>query len=328
MSTIEKALGSLNQPQPASGDGEGAPAVAGAAADKVAAPAAQPQTPTPAPTPASGQSRPLPSAPRPSVNIPFDVLHAKGFLTPATPRSVIAEEFRTIKRPLLRNILGQSVTPIPQANLIMVTSALQGDGKTFCSLNLAISIAMEQDKTVLFIDADMLKASAGTLLGIPSGTPGLIDILNDDRIKPQDVILRTNMDKLRILPAGRPHEHATELLASENMQQLMLELSARYSDRVIVFDSPPLLLTTESAVLASFMGQILFVAAANVTPQHAIKEALERISEEKMVGMMLNMLPRRRFNLFGMGYGYGYGYGYGHGHRESGPAETTDVRSH
>lgn len=104
---------------------------------------------------------------RTAVVIPFDELQAKGFLTPAIPRGTTAEEFRTIKRPLLKNIAGQVATQIGNANLIMVTSALEGDGKTYCSLNLAMSIAMEQDKTVLYVDADVLKASAGKLLGIP-----------------------------------------------------------------------------------------------------------------------------------------------------------------
>lgn len=256
---------------------------------------------------------------RTAVVIPFDELQAKGFLTPAIPRGTTAEEFRTIKRPLLKNIAGQAATQIGNANLIMVTSALEGDGKTYCSLNLAMSIAMEQDKTVLYVDADVLKASAGKLLGIPPNTPGLIDILMDDTTEPEDVILSTNMDKLNILPAGTSHERATELLAGNGMQRLMMELSDRYADRVIVFDSSPLLLTTESAVLASFMGQIVFVAAANITPRHAVQEALEQIGPEKMVTVMLNKAPRRHFNLFGIGHSYGYGYGYGYGHRESAP---------
>lgn len=243
---------------------------------------------------------------RPAVWIPFNELQAKGFLTPATPSGTTAEEFRTIKRPLLKNIVRQVGTQNGNANLIMVTSALEGDGKTYCSLNLAMSIAMEQDKTVLYIDADVLKASAGKLLGISPNTPGLTDILMDDTTKPEDVILSTNMDKLKILPAGSPHERTTELLAGKGMQRLMMELSARYADRVIVFDSSPLLLTTESAVLASFMGQIVFVAAANITPRHAVQEALEKIGPEKMVTVMLNKAPRRHFNLFGIGYSYGY----------------------
>ena len=102
-----------------------------------------------------------------TINLPFDEMHSRGMLTPAHPRSAIAEQYRTIKRPLLTNIAGLSAAPISNSNLIMVTSALQGDGKTFSSINLAMSIAMEQDKTVLFVYADTAKAEAGRLLGWP-----------------------------------------------------------------------------------------------------------------------------------------------------------------
>ena len=287
--------------------------------------------PPASPQPASPQSF-MPTQSRLSrddqadVDIPFDDLQKKGFLTPMTPRSTTAEEFRAIKRPLLKNIAGQSAAHIANANLIMVTSALEGDGKTFSSLNLAMSIAMEQDKTVLYIDADVHKASAGKKLNIPDDTPGLIDILIGDT-SPEDTILRTSIRNLRIMPAGTRHENATEFLASEKMHQLMQELSSRYADRVIIFDSPPLLLTNESSVLASFMGQIVFVVAADVTPQQAVREALERIDRDKMVAMILNKAPRYRLKLFGLGtsYGYGYGYGYGHGHREETQAAVAEA---
>jgi len=258
------------------------------------------------------------------VKLDFEDLREIGILSPSVPRSAIAEEFRTIKRPLLTNIAGDDVTqPIKQGNLIMVTSALEGDGKTFTSISLAISIAMEQDKTVLFVDADTAKAEAGRILGIPSETPGLIDVLEDSNVRLPDVILHTNMEKLRIMPAGDLHTHANELLASDRMRDLMLEMSEYYSDRVIVFDSPPLLLTTEAAVLTSFMGQIVFVVSADMTPQHAVTQAIEHIGEDKMVGMVLNR-ARRRSNPYFYTYGETYGYGrdrmYGYDrHRESEP---------
>ncbi len=243
------------------------------------------------------------------IKLNFEDLRQIGILTPSVPRSAIAEEFRTIKRPLLTNIAGDDATqPIRQGNLIMVTSALEGDGKTFTSISLAISIAMEQDKTVLFVDADTAKAEAGRILGIPSDCPGLIDVLEDNNTTLPDVMLHTNIDKLRILPAGDLHTHANELLASERMRQLMVELSEQYSDRVIVFDSPPLLLTTEASVLASFMGQIVFVVSADMTPQHAVTQAVEHIGEDKMVGMVLNR-ARRRSNPYYYTYGEVYGYG-------------------
>ncbi|NQX87736.1 MAG: AAA family ATPase [Halioglobus sp.] len=244
------------------------------------------------------------------VNIPFKDLKDRGILTPTTPRSAIAEEYRSIKRPLLINISGDSTTPpIPHGNLIIVTSALEGDGKTFSAICLALSIAMEQDKNVLLVDGDTIKGEAGKLLGVSRSNPGLIDLLQDPTAKPADYILDTNMEKLRILPAGAVHTHANELLASSRAQEVILELSDEDPSRVIVFDSPPLLLTTEAGILASFMGQIVFVVSADQTPQHAITQAIEHIGEDKMVGMILNRARRGR-NPYVYSYGSDGSYGY------------------
>lgn len=121
------------------------------------------------------------SADRPEdvVQLPFDLLRSLGMVTPDEPRSIIAEENRIIKRPLLMNIAGQGAAKVANPNLIMVTSAQPAEGKTFSAINLAISIAMEQDKTVLFVDADVARAAAAALLGIPDDCPGLIDLLMD-----------------------------------------------------------------------------------------------------------------------------------------------------
>ncbi|MET0025195.1 MAG: XrtA-associated tyrosine autokinase [Sedimenticola sp.] len=245
---------------------------------------------------------------KPAFNLPLNRLSSLGMLTPDKPRSRIAEEYRTIKRPLLMNIAGKGAALVDNANLIMVTSALEGEGKTFSAINLAMSIAMEQDKTVLFVDADISKASAGSLLGMPDEV-GLIDVLLDNGKSIADVMHRTNIPNLRLLPAGHAHERATELLASENMQRVMKELSERYPDRVIVFDSPPLLQTTEAGVLANLMGQIVFVVSAESTPQTVVKEAVSRIGEDKIIGLVLNKSRRKLGDKHGYGYGYGYGYG-------------------
>ncbi|MET0106805.1 MAG: XrtA-associated tyrosine autokinase [Sedimenticola sp.] len=244
----------------------------------------------------------------PAFNLPFNKLSEMGMITPDKPRSRIAEEYRGIKRPLLMNIDGKGAAQVENANLIMVTSALAGEGKTFSAINLAMSIAMEQDKTVLFVDADISKASAGALLGMPDNE-GLIDVLLDNGKSIADVMLHTNIPNLRLLPAGHAHERATELLASESMQRVMKELSERYPDRVIVFDSPPLLQTTEAGVLANLMGQIMFVVSAEVTPQSVIKEAVSHIGEDKIIGLVLNKTKRKLGDKHGYGYGYGYSYG-------------------
>tara|TARA_R110000787_G_scaffold74017_8_gene164702 strand:- start:2465 stop:3466 length:1002 start_codon:yes stop_codon:yes gene_type:complete len=247
-------------------------------------------------------------APANVLEIPFAHLHSLGMVTHIAPRSEIAESYRIIKRPLLMNMAREDASDT--VNLIMVTSALQGEGKTFSAINLAMSIAMEQDKTVLFVDADIAKATAGTLLGVSHDANGLIDVLENDDIDVGDVILPTNIRNLRVIPAGHIHERSTELLASDNMRLIMRELCQRYPDRVVVFDSPPLLLASEASVLANLMGQIVFVVAADETPQHAVTEALQRIGGDKIIGTVLNKTRSNPFNK--SVYGYGYGYGYGH----------------
>jgi len=248
------------------------------------------------------------------LNLPLDDLKSKGMLTPDEPRSRVAEEYRIIKRPLLMNIQAKGKASAPNANLIMVTSARPGEGKTFTAINLAISMAMEQDKTVLLVDADVAKASAGKMIGVPHSKPGLIDILVNDEVDIGETFLRTDIPNLRVLPAGQVSERSTELLASQRMQTLMEELSERYPDRVIVFDSPPLLFTTEASVLANLMGQIAFVVAENLTPQHKVAEALSHIGKDQTIGLVLNKSKRSKST---SAYGYGYGYGYGSDRSES-----------
>jgi len=323
MSTIEKAVDKLEQKKELPEKSESfSPSVADTLERAIATQAAAPEEQIQAPTEKFHVEINPPqevmeeTCSREILELSFTDMAENGLLTPLTPRSPLAEEFRNIKRPLLRNIDGSTVDRVSNTNLIMVTSALQGDGKTFSALNLAVSIAMEQDKTVLFVDADVAKASAGTMLGISSDHPGLIDVLENKGVALADVILPTTIDNLRVLPAGIVHERSTELLASRAMHDLMLELSNRYADRVIVFDSPPLLLTTEASVLASFMGQIAFVVSTDETPKAAIVEALEHIGDDKIIGMILNKAHARRNKILGLSYGsrYGYGYGYGYGH--------------
>jgi receptor protein-tyrosine kinase len=190
----------------------------------------------------------------------------------------------------------------------MVTSALQGEGKTFTSINLALSIAMERDKTVLFVDADTSNATAGTLLGINNNQPGLVDILEDQETGISDVMLSTNLPNLRLISAGRVHDNANELLASDSMNRIVSELSNRFSDRIIIVDAPPLLQTTEASVLANLMGQIVVVVEAEKTSQEAVSDALQHIGSDKIVSMLLNKNKKRHMRKYG-GYGYGYGYG-------------------
>jgi receptor protein-tyrosine kinase len=187
----------------------------------------------------------------------------------------------------------------------MITSALPGEGKTFCTINLAISIAMEMDRTVLLVDADVAKPSITSALGIKAEAEmGLMDVLSDRGIDLASVLFKTDMPSLSILPAGTRHARATEVLASERMRILLQEMAQRYSDRVIIFDSPPLLVASEASVLANRMGQILVVVEAGKTQEAALKKALGRIESGNVLGVLLNKgeAPESEYGYDGYGY--------------------------
>lgn len=238
-------------------------------------------------------------------------LKRMGVLTPEGGRSKIAEEYRLIKRPLLINAFGQGDTPpLPNGNMIMVTSSLPGEGKSFTAINLAISMATEMENTVLLVDADVTKTAIMKYLGL-HGDRGLIDVLLDQSIPLSDVLIKTDIAKLTVLPSGRGIAHSTELLASSAMRSFVHDISTRYPDRIVIFDTPPLLSTSEASVLASYMGQVVFVVEAERTPQEAVREALSQVVEHPSVGLVLNKAPARAMGGDYYRYGYGYGYGYG-----------------
>ena len=233
-------------------------------------------------------------------------LHRMGVVAPDAEKSQVAEEFRIIKRPLIANAFGQGTARVKNGNLIMVTSSLPGEGKSFCAINLAISMAMEMDRTVLLIDADVAKPRIPEYLGIHADK-GLLDVLQDKDLKLSDVLIKTDIAKLTVLPAGRTYKRATELLASAAMTRLIEDIGNRYPDRIILFDSPPLLATSESSVLATHMGQIVMVVEAEKTSQEAVREALSHIQSCEVVGMLLNKTTPTP----GADYYYGYYGSYG-----------------
>ncbi|MDO9167120.1 MAG: XrtA-associated tyrosine autokinase [Rhodoferax sp.] len=239
------------------------------------------------------------------VEIDLEALAAAGIVSPNAPRSQIADQFRVIKRPLIANAMGRGASIIANGNLIMVTSALPGEGKTFTAINLAMSMATELDYTVMLVDADVARPSVMNVLGLPEG-PGLLDLVVDESKDLSNMLLRTNIDKLTILPSGTQHARATELLASDAMIRLLDDMAKRYADRIIVFDSPPLLPTTESRVLATHMGQVVVVVQAEKTLQADVQQALATIESCPVKLMLLNQAK----TISKMGYEYGYGYGY------------------
>jgi protein-tyrosine kinase len=239
-----------------------------------------------------------------SVELDLMQLAEQGYLVPGAARSALVDEFRGIKQPLLKNARAQvdsaaglphssthsspNSNPPSHANLIMVTSALAGEGKTFCAVNLALSIASEVDASVLLVDADVLRPSVMSRLGVPGHHKGLLDLLSDTTLELPELILKTNIPKLSVLPAGAPTSHSTELLGSDALRELLHEIATRYPERIVIFDSPPLLSTTESRVLAARMGQILMVVGADSTQTLDLAQAYTALEHCPLVLSVLN----------------------------------------
>jgi len=277
----------------------------GAEASNAAGPGpdATPQDPTPASAvrrfehPAQGA--PAAAAPRHeqrpgtqsrTVDLDLVALQEAGYLVPNLVRSDLALEFRHIKRPILKNVRTPGSVANHRGSLIMVSSALPGEGKTFCAINLAMSIAMEIDTSVLLVDADVVRPSVLPRLGLTADR-GLLDVLTDPTLDLSDVMLKTNVPKLSLLPAGRPNLRSTELLASTAMERLLEELATRYADRVVIFDAPPLLLTTEARVLASRVGQVVMVVDSTKTTQADVAKAFGAVEACPTVMSVLNKCP-------------------------------------
>ena len=273
------------------------------AALRAATPIQHPAERRPEPT---AQPQPQQTAPeaRNFRDIDLGRLQAAGFITPKVRESKLLHEFRILKRPLIQNALGKGAAPVANGNLIMVTSALPGEGKSFVSLNLAMSMALEMDCRVLLVDADVLRPTIPKLLGIQRAK-GLMDVLTEPELGFGDVLLRTNVERLTLALAGTPHRGSSELLASDAMTRLLQEISSRYSDRIVVFDSPPLLATTESRVLATRMGQVVVVVEAERTTHGVLESALSTVESCPVV---LTLLNKARETDAGSYYGY-----YGHG---------------
>ncbi|MBA6252589.1 MULTISPECIES: XrtA-associated tyrosine autokinase [unclassified Colwellia] len=232
-------------------------------------------------------------------------LESRGFLIDNGTRKSIKDEFRQIKRKLLNNAFGSGSKTLKNSNLVMISSSKPNEGKTFISINLALSIALEQDKTVLLIDADVLRPSINRELGFKQ-VPGLIEYLLGDKQDISEIMYSTNIDKLKIIPAGEPHHLSNELLASDRMESLAKELAERYPDRIVIFDCPPLIGVTETMVLANLMGQALVVVEESKTLLADIEKATENLNEDLALGLVLNKAIRSHKDMYGY-YGYGYG---------------------
>ena len=230
-------------------------------------------------------------------------MEEKGFVSTSAKRRLINEEYRAIKRKIIDNAFGPLSKSLNNSNIIMVTSSRPGEGKTFTAVNLALSIALEQDKTVLLVDADVLRPNVMRTLELQN-QQGLMEYLLGEKSDIAQVMCQTNVPNLRIIPAGKSHHLSTELLASEKMYDVVQEFANRYPDRIVIVDTPPLLGINETAILANLAGQAIVVAEEQATKISDIQEAVSHLNPEMAIGFVVN--KGQKINRKGTGYGYYY----------------------
>jgi protein-tyrosine kinase len=234
-----------------------------------------------------------------------DQLQEAGYIVPDGPVTGLAEEFRIIKRQLLLGAAGEGSTAADKRRLILACSANPDEGKTFCAINLALSLAGEKDVEVLLVDGDFVKPEILSTLGIEGGA-GLIDAICDPAADPNDYVIETDVEGLAVLPPGRHANDVTELLASSRTKDVFAALTANYPNRIIILDSPPALMASPASVLATHVGQVMMVVRADETPEADLREAIALLSGCDTVSLLLNgAAPAASSRRFGSYYGYG-----------------------
>ncbi len=225
-------------------------------------------------------------------------LRAAGYLPEVGQEPRFADYYREIKRPIIRRALAANASP--SERLILITSSLPAEGKTFTALNLALSIARERDTSVLLVDADFPKAHIGRTLGVHEEA-GLLDVVAGNVQDIDSLVLRTDVKGLDILPGGRASGGAAELVASARMGEVIAKLLARNPRRLVLLDSSPLLLSTEARALIQLPAQIILVARSGLTPRRALQDAIAQIDNKKLQGLVLNNANAKSQNQY---YGF------------------------
>jgi protein-tyrosine kinase len=227
----------------------------------------------------------LPPSPNPPI-VDAAALRRCGMVDWAGGRSRISEEFRLVQRQILHAAFGPDARP-GFSNLLMVTSARPGEGKSFTAVNLAGSISRLGDHHVLLIDADPKRDSLFCALGLAE-TRGLLDLAADPKLDPAPLMARTPAERLSILPAGWERQRGAQLFSTRNMTRLIQDLGCRYADRLLILDASPCLSTSDPAVLAPVVGQILFVVEAQRTQRDEVEASLDLIQACPNIALMLN----------------------------------------
>ena len=271
-----------------------------------AAPAIAP-TPTPKASPRKEMAKAAPAiVPTRQGTVDRERLAARGMVVPGAPVTGIAEEYRIVKREIIRNFSGTANRPVvPRGHRVLIASANPGEGKTFTAVNLALSLAVEADHDVLLIDADIAKPSVLDTLGLENG-PGLMDALADPHLPLGDCLIQTDIPGLKVMPAGTQHMHDTELLASARTEMLLAQLEAGAPGRIVILDSPPVLAASPAAVLAGHVGQLIMVVRADETLESALRDAIGLMGACPHIQLLLNGV---KFSPGGRRFGTYYGQG-------------------
>lgn len=233
-------------------------------------------------------------------------LRAANFIDPDGPVTGLSEEFRIVKRQLLLAARGgKGFDAVEHGERILICSANPNEGKTFCAINLALSMATEKDNRVLLVDADFAKPSVLARLGIEGGK-GLMDALADPSIDVEDLVIETDIAGLSVLPAGAQTNQDTEYLAAARTAEVLDQLTSHDPSRIIIFDSPPALAASPASVLALHVGQAVMIVHADVTTDSALRDALSLLGGCENIQLLLN---RTKFSPTGRKFGNYYGYG-------------------
>jgi protein-tyrosine kinase len=248
----------------------------------------------------------LPAVTEAKAEVNRESLREKGFIVPDSPAGPLAEEFRIVKRQLLLGMGAGSPVAADKRRTLLVCSAQPDEGKTFCAVNLALSLAGERDMEVLLVDADFPKPEILDLFGLEARGAGFVDALADPSLDPERLVIRTDIGSLSVLPAGRYENDVPELLGSDRTARVLARLTEGRPKRIVIFDSPPALMASAAAALASHVGQLLLVVRADQTTEADLKEAAGLLSGCPQISLLLNGTG---FAATGRRFGSYYGYG-------------------
>lgn len=246
------------------------------------------------------------SMPETTAQPPLDMaaLERAGLVVGHKVRTRISEEFRITVGHILRSLQTNYSPGRGSPNVLMVTSARPGEGKSFSTLNLAGSMAQHTQREVLLVDVDAKQRSISVELGL-GDRPGLLDMSTNPSLRVEDVIVRTAIPHLSVVPIGSGHTIGSELTAARPMSTLIERVARRFPNAIVLLDAPPCLSTSDPSTLAPYVGQIVMVVEAEKTQRNEIIAALDLIKACPAITLMLNKIKLTTSYTFGAYHYFG-----------------------